>query len=188
MRPAPPWPHGLGDVGGIQAAGENEGLESRHSQPPVEGQAGSRTIQQHSFSRTIVPPRKVEDFSHAHGFPYRQRGGVIRRRFVAVQLRHVQRRDAGDFPDAFTRFVDEHADAPHAGRRLNPGGALRRQVARAAPVEIEADGGGATRDSRGGVLLVGDAADLEDHAATSFFKAEEGSPDFIRCSPTRKAV
>jgi hypothetical protein len=33
-----------------------------------------------------------------------------------VQLRHVERRDAGDLLDARARFVDEHADAAHAGR------------------------------------------------------------------------
>ena len=33
-----------------------------------------------------------------------------------------------------------------------------------------------------------DAANLHDHAGTNVRKAEMGSPAFMRCSPTRKAV
>ena len=67
------------------------------------------------------------------------------------------------------------------------GGEFGREVARAFGVEIEADGGGAGGNGGVGVGLVGDAADLEDHAATSCCRAAAGSPDFMRCSPTRKA-
>jgi len=47
-----------------------------------------------------------------------------------VQLRDIERRDAGNLFDALARFVDEHADATHTGRRLNAGGAFRGEVAR----------------------------------------------------------
>src|ERR1035441_6997229 len=122
------------------------------------------------------------------GFPDGQRRGVRGGLLVAVQLGHIEMRDARDLLNARGRRVDKDADATHARGSRDFAGAIRRDIAWAARVEVEAEGGGAAFDRRRGVRLAGDAADLEDHAATNAPSAAAGSTDFMRCSPTRNAV
>ena len=105
-----------------------------------------------------------------------------------MQLRDIQARDTGDLFYAAAGLVHEDADAKHALGGEDFGGSFGRDVARAARVEIEAHGGSAGLDGGGGVGLIGDAADFQNHAATSCRRAATGSPDFMRCSPTRNAV
>ncbi len=161
-------------VGSVQTAGHDDWPGSAGGKLPVERltraaeQFARRSIQQQRFGGAIAKAREIEIRAHAHGFPHRERSWITVRRFLAVQLRHVERRCARDLLDARRRFIDEHTHAPHARRRHNFRRPLRRDVARAARIEIETDGGGAALNRRGGVLLVGDAADLDDHAATRF--------------------
>ena len=54
-------------------------------------------------------------------------------------------------------------------------------------VKDEAERARAGFHGRQRVFAIGDAADLDEHQATSSRRARAASPDFIRCSPTRKA-
>ena len=186
---------GARDVGGIEAAGHDDAMAGVAGEGPIEGVSGAAVefgggaVEQEGFGGAIVQVRKIEVRGDARGFPDGDGGGVLGGRFVAVQLGHVEGGKARDFGDARRGFVDEDADAADAGGG-DAGGGFGRDVARAFGVEVEADGGGAGGNGGVGVGLVGDAADLEmalDHAATSFRRAAAGSPDFMRCSPTRKA-
>ena len=60
-------------------------------------------------------------------------------------------------------------------------------VARARRIEDEAERACAGLDRGQRVFAIGDAADLDEHQATSSRSARAGSPDFTRCSPTRNA-
>src|ERR1019366_8250079 len=183
---------GARDVGGIQAAGHDDAMAGAASQIPIEGEPGAAvefgggTVEQQGIGGAIVQLRKIEIGGDARGFPDSDAGGILGGRFVAVQLRHVERGKAGDLRDSRRGFVDEHAHA-EGTRRGDAGRGFGREVSRALGIEVEADGGGATGNGGIGVGLVGDAAHLEHHAATSFRRAAAGSPDFIKCSPTRKA-
>src|SRR6516225_6434992 len=103
-----------------------------------------------------------------------------------MELGGVEGGDARNLGNARRRFVDEDSDAPRAGCD-DSGCGFGRDVARASRVEVETDGGGTGGQRGGGVFGVGDAANLENHAAPNWARAAAGSPDFIRCSPTRKA-
>ena len=85
------------------------------------------------------------------------------------------------------RLIHENAHAPHA-RRNDLRRALGRDVPRAFDIEVESNGVAPPAMAAAASSAVGDAADLEDHAATSFLMAAAGSSDFMRCSPTRNAV
>src|ERR1035438_5289669 len=93
---------------------------------------------------TLFRSGETEVGAHADGFPHGERCRISVRCFRAMQLRHVELRHAGNLLDARRRLIDEHADAPHTHRRGNFGRALRRDVARAARIKIETDGGSAT--------------------------------------------
>jgi len=146
----------------------------RNAQAPVEGLARAAveiargTVQHQRFGR--APHRTAKDRSprpRAPAFHTATGRRVFRRRFVAVQLRHVQRRPPRDLLHARGNLVHENADAAHS----RAGGDFRRpfgrNVARAAWVKVEPDGGGAAVHAASASSRVGDAADLQDHAATS---------------------
>ncbi len=177
----------------VQSAGHDDPLGAACGAAPVECLAGAaiqvrcRSVQQQGLGRRIGVARKVERLVYARGFPHRQPLGIFGRRLVAVQLRHFQTGDVRDLRDPRRRLVHEHAHAAHAHRTDLPG-ALRRNVARAARVEIEADRRCAAGHCGFGVFRVGDPANFDHHACTNSRTAAAGSPDFIRCSPTRKAV
>src|SRR5258705_37559 len=131
-----------------------------------------------STSGTQLPP---------DGPPDRTRRRIIGGRFVTVKLGNVERRGNCDLLHVRARFVDEDPDPALSHARFDTRGDFRRKISRALRIEVEPDGIGAACDRGRGVFLVGDAADLEDHAPTSLPSAAAGSPDFIRCSPTRNA-
>ena len=70
------------------------------------------------------------------------------------------------------------------GRSASQSSVSRIGVACALAIKVEAQSGGAELDRGLGVLAIGDAADLHEHKRRT---ASAGSPDFMRCSPTRNA-
>src|SRR4051812_22248854 len=104
-----------------------------------------------------------------------------------MQLRDIQFRGPPDLLDTAGRLVHKHADSPDPGASSDLGRLLRRNVSRAPPIEVKPDRICAALDRGRGVVLIRDAADLDDHSLTSRRSSASGSPDFMRCSPTRKA-
>ena len=190
---------GARHIGSIQAASYDDRLGRLRRAAPIECLAGAavqvagRAIQQEGLGGSVAIDRETEVCRHARRFPYGDRLRIAVRGFLAMQLRHVQRRNARGLFHPRGRLVHKHAHAPHARRRFNAGGSFRREIARAARVEVEADGRGARIDGGGSIFLIGDAADFENgasgenHGATNFASAAAGSLDFMRCSPTRNA-
>ena len=113
---------GARHVGGIEAAGQDDAMTGVAGQCPIEGlpgaavEFGSGAIEQQGFGGSVIQLRKIEAGCDAGRFPDGERGRIVSGGFVAVQLRHVERRDACDDGDALRRLIDEHADAADARR------------------------------------------------------------------------
>ena len=109
------------------------------------------------------------------------------RQFAAVKLRYTQPEHLGDLRYARRVFIYEYSYFPYVFRDLaDPFGEdYRFNKARAVRTEIEPDGVRATLDGRSRILQVRKPANL--YEQSSSLKAVEGSPDFMRCSPTRNA-
>src|SRR5262249_14801815 len=104
---------------------------------------------------------------------------------VAVQLDDVERELTHDAPDDVRLFIHEYADLPHLCRkRAHPVERIRIGISGTLAIEIEAYCRRAEFDCALGILAVGDSADLHEHRRR---RASAGSPDFIRCSPTKNA-
>ena len=98
---------GARDVGGIQAAREDDAAGAVRRQRPVEGLPGAavefagRSVQQQRFGGAVRRSRaKSKPSSTRAAFHTRECRRIIGGRLVAVQLRDVERRDARDLFDA----------------------------------------------------------------------------------------
>ena len=132
--------------------------------------------------RLGVGSRQSGDSSKAavtrRAFQMRDARGILGDRF-AVELRDIEARRCARFRRS--RAGDSFTNTPTRrtpGRRESRAALFGRDVARAARIEIEADGGGARVDGRRCILRVGDAADFDHHAATSFRSARGGIARF----------
>ena len=115
--------------------------------------------------------------------------GMLLGRFGAVKLRDIETELRGDLFDRRGRFVDEHADFPDS-RGISPiqGSSCAAVTWRGLRiVKDEAERARPGFDGGQRVFAIGDAADFDEHQATSSRSARAASPDLTRCSPTRNA-
>src|SRR5205823_220540 len=105
---------------------------------------------------------------------------------VAVHLRDIHAGSSHLCGNIRRRLVYEYPNLDNRESIAQFRGAFGSDVARALRIEIKSQGSGSRVDGRQRVFAIRDAADLDDHAISAL-SAVAGSPDFIRCSPTRNA-
>ena len=126
---------GARHVGSIEAPGQDDAMTGVAGQGPIEGlpgaavESGSGAIEQQGFGGSVIQLGKIEAGCDPGRFPNGERGGIVSGGFVAVELRHVERRDACDAAMRSGALIDEHAYAATPAVAMQ--GRFGRDVSRA---------------------------------------------------------